>query len=164
MALLRAADGFCAARDCAIARGSAHGRLTHPMDAKMQLAHAVIAGFHGEEAAKKAAEEFQRIFRDRQAPEEVHEIRLSRTPNGDSLVANLPGPRVVTRSQTKWCQVLAYLGEMESVSEATRVIKQGGLEIDGQIVKAPTAKLDPDRAASYNFKLGKKKFLRIVVD
>src|SRR6202451_1955012 len=42
----------------------------HPMDAKMQLAHAVIAGFHGEDAAKKAAEEFHRIFRDRQVPEE----------------------------------------------------------------------------------------------
>src|SRR6202050_1648207 len=41
----------------------------HPMDAKMQLAHAVIAGFHGEDAAKKATEEFQRLFRDRQGAE-----------------------------------------------------------------------------------------------
>src|SRR6202167_2269279 len=40
----------------------------HPMDAKMQLAHAVIAGFHGEAAGRKATEEFQRVFRDRQGP------------------------------------------------------------------------------------------------
>ncbi len=136
----------------------------HPMDAKMQLAHAIIAGFHGEDAAKKATDEFQRVFRDRQAPEELREIKLTRTPARDSLIASLPGPRVVTRSQTKWCQILAYLGEIESVSEAARVIKQGGLEINGEILKDPTAKLDPDLAASYDLRLGKKKFLRIVVE
>src|SRR3984957_5347604 len=43
----------------------------HPMDAKMRLAQEVIAGFQGEDAARKAAENFQRIFRDRQAPEEA---------------------------------------------------------------------------------------------
>ena len=37
----------------------------------MRLAQEVIAGFHGEEAARKAAENFQRVFRDRQAPAEV---------------------------------------------------------------------------------------------
>ncbi|MDE3169376.1 MAG: tyrosine--tRNA ligase, partial [Acidobacteriota bacterium] len=37
------------------------GGTLHPMNAKMQLAHAIIAGFHGEEAAKKAADEFQRV-------------------------------------------------------------------------------------------------------
>ncbi len=52
----------------------------HPMDAKMQLAHAIIAGFHGEDAAKKATEEFQRVFRDRQAPEEAppHSLQSAR--------------------------------------------------------------------------------------
>src|SRR5271157_1087645 len=51
--------------------------VLHPMEAKIQLAHTIIAGFHGEEAAKKAAEEFQRVFRDRQAPEEAprHSLR-----------------------------------------------------------------------------------------
>ena len=43
----------------------------HPMDAKMQLAQEVIAPFHGAEAARKAADNFQRVFRDRQAPEEA---------------------------------------------------------------------------------------------
>src|SRR6202043_232232 len=32
--------------------------VLHPMDVKMQLAHAIIAGFHGEDAAKKAFDEF----------------------------------------------------------------------------------------------------------
>src|SRR6202035_1053747 len=42
--------------------------VLHPMDAKMQLAHNIIAGFHGEEAARKASEEFDRVYRKRQAP------------------------------------------------------------------------------------------------
>jgi tyrosyl-tRNA synthetase len=136
----------------------------HPMDAKMQLAHAIIAGFHGEEAAKKASEEFRRVFRERKAPGEIQEIRLKATPNRDSLVENLPRQKVVIRSQTKWSQVLAYLGEVESVSDAARIIKQGGLEINGEIMKDPTARLDADRAATYDLRIGKKKFLRIVVE
>src|ERR1700687_3949831 len=43
---------------------------THPMDAKMSLAEEIIAGFHGAAVAEKAAAEFQRIFRDREAPKQ----------------------------------------------------------------------------------------------
>jgi len=72
--------------------------------------------------------------------------------------------QIVTPSQSKWSQLLAYLGEIQSVAEAERLIKQGGLEIDGQIVKNPTAKIDPDRVAIYDLRVGKKKFLRIIVE
>jgi tyrosyl-tRNA synthetase len=138
--------------------------VLHPKKAKMELAHNIVAGFHGEEAARKAGEEFERVFGARRAPEEMQEIRLTRTPTRDSLVSDLPGPKVVSRSQTKWAQILAYLGEVESISEAARVIKQGGLEINGRIVKDPTVRLDPDVAAKYELRLGKKRFLRIVVE
>src|SRR5579863_1392795 len=52
----------------------------HPMDAKMQLAQEVIAGFQGKDAARKAAENFQRIFRDRQAPEEAPTKKVPQGP------------------------------------------------------------------------------------
>ena len=57
----------------------------HPMDVKMSLAKEIIAGFHGEAAAEKAAAEFQRVFRDRQAPQEMKEIVLARLPMGLSV-------------------------------------------------------------------------------
>src|SRR6266852_5774712 len=47
----------------------------HPMDAKMRLAEEVISGFHGQAAAGKAAENFQR-HRDRQPPTEVRVQKL----------------------------------------------------------------------------------------
>src|SRR3981081_3854434 len=37
------------------------GGKLHPMDAKMRLAQEVITGFHGDDAARKAAENFQRV-------------------------------------------------------------------------------------------------------
>jgi tyrosyl-tRNA synthetase len=63
----------------AIKEKIASGTL-HPMDAKMQLAREVISTFHGEEAAHKAADNFQRVFRDRQAPEEAKVEKLPRGP------------------------------------------------------------------------------------
>jgi tyrosyl-tRNA synthetase len=67
---------------------------THPMDMKMSLAQEIIAGFHGAAASEKAAAEFQRIFRDRQAPQEMKEIVLKRLPMGIS-VRSKSQPRVV---------------------------------------------------------------------
>ncbi len=143
----------------------ADGKL-HPMDAKMRLAQEVIAGFHGADAARKAAENFQRVFRDRQAPEEMQEIRFKRIAEGLCTSVHSQGgvvPLIISGSK-KWSQVLTYLKLIESASEAERVIKQGGLEIDGAVVKDPTTKLDPSRAATYELRLGKKTFLRIVVE
>ena len=64
----------------------------------------------------------------------------------------------------KWSQVLAYIGEIESISEADRMIKQRGLEINGQVIPNPTTKLDSSHAAAYDVRIGKKKFLRIIVE
>src|SRR5580700_11369317 len=36
--------------------------LMHPMDAKMQMAHTIVAGFHGEAAAKEATDQFQLVY------------------------------------------------------------------------------------------------------
>ncbi|MFZ0909555.1 MAG: tyrosine--tRNA ligase, partial [Candidatus Acidiferrales bacterium] len=137
--------------------------VMHPKKAKMELAHNIVAGFHGEDAAKKAGESFERVYGKREAPEEIREIRLVRGEG--CLIGRIPalGELVISGSR-KWSQVLAYLKEVPSIAEGERIVKQGGLEIDGQVVTDPTAKLDPNRAASYELRIGKKKFLRIVVE
>jgi len=120
--------------------------VLHPMDAKMQLAHAVIAGFHGEEAATKARGEFQRVFRDRQAPEEAPQHKLKR---GESK------------------RVSALLVELKlaaSRSEAERLMKQGGVELDGARVDDVKREIDLSKAGEFLLRAGKKKFLRIIVE
>jgi len=46
------------------------------MDAKMQLAHNIIAGFPRRGRREKASDEFRRVFRDRQAPDTIREHRI----------------------------------------------------------------------------------------
>jgi tyrosyl-tRNA synthetase len=137
--------------------------VLHPMDAKMQLAHNIIAGFHGEDAARKASDEFRRVFRERQAPEEMREIRFRRRPDG-FLEAQAPVVLQVISPSPKWPQLLKYLSLSESISEAARVIEQGGLEVNGTIIRDPMARFDTGVAASYEVRFGKKKFVRVVVE
>ena len=143
---------------------------THPMEMKMSLVQEIIAGFHGAAAAEKAAAEFQRIFRDRQAPREMKEIVLKRLPTGIS-VRSKSGSTESSHMATglssgpeKWSKLLAYLDEAGSASEAERVIKQGGFEINGSLVKDPTCKVDLNQPNSYEVRVGKKKFLRVVIE
>jgi len=142
----------------------------HPMDAKMRLAEEIVSGFHGPDPASKAAENFQRVFRDRQSPTEVKETRLKRMPMGFSLRSKTDSgssSHMVTdlpKGPEKWSKLLAYLGEVPSASEAERVIKQGGFEIDGQVENNPATKIDLGQSGSYEVRIGKKKFLRLVVE
>src|ERR1700736_6549870 len=102
---------------------------THPMDVKMRLAQEIIAAFHGKEPAREATQSFQRIFRNREAPEEIPAIRLKRVPDG--VLVTLPtkddGEEQMTlplkTASEKWSKLLASLEEVSSASEAERVIK-----------------------------------------
>jgi tyrosyl-tRNA synthetase len=64
----------------------------------------------------------------------------------------------------KWSRILALLEQVPSASEAERVMKQGGFEIDGVPVGDPTIKLNLEKPSSYRLRFGKKKFLRVVVE
>jgi tyrosyl-tRNA synthetase len=115
-----------------------------PIDAKMQLAHNIIAGFHGEEAAKKASDEFRRVFRERQAPSEMAELKLA------------PGDYTLLK-------ILTQHGLAESRSDAERLIKQGAVEWAGTISRDVNFAIKiPESTAGgeWVLRVGKKKFVR----
>jgi len=151
-------------------KGQVQSGRVHPMDVKMRLAEEVVAGFHGADAGRKAAENFQRVFRDRQAPAEMDEVRMKRVPGG--LEITFPKLRDIEKFTTlalpsgivKWSKILASFQGIASTSVAERLIKQGGLEINGATVQDPACKLNVDQPATYSVRVGKKKFLRIVVE
>jgi tyrosyl-tRNA synthetase len=143
----------------------------HPMDVKMALAKEIIAGFHGQAAADKAAGEFQRVFRDREAPDEIQEIKIiyggggavsSLRQNGD--IVDLVSFNISSTGNEKWTRFLHALGQVSSASEAERIIKGRGFEVNGQVVSDPSAKCDLNQPCVYSLKIGKKKFLRILVE
>ena len=123
-----------------------HDGTLHPMDAKMQLAKEVVSGFQGDEAGRKAAENFQRVFRERRAPEEAP-------------VQKLPvGPT------KKLTALLVELKLVASKSEAERLVKQRGVEIDETCVEDVRKEIDLSKPGEFLLRAGKKKFVRVVVE
>jgi len=118
----------------------------HPMDVKMSLAQEIIGGFHGAAAGERAAGEFQRVFRDREAPDEAPERK----------VAQGPAKRLTA--------FLVEQGLASSRSEADRLVKQGGVEMDGERISDVKHEMDFSKPREFLLRAGKKKFLRIVVE
>jgi tyrosyl-tRNA synthetase len=133
-------------QEIAVLRKGVSGGALHPMDLKMKLAQEVIADFHGEDAARKAAENFQRVFRDRQAPEESPVIKL---PKG-------PAKKLTT--------LLVELNLAPSKAEAERLIKQKAVEIDAVTIEDPRKEIDLSKPLEFLLRAGKKKFVRVLVE
>src|SRR5215469_3380471 len=123
-----------------------HDGKLHPMDAKMQLAEEVVSGFQGDEAGRKAAENFQRVFRERRAPEEA------------------PVQKVPVGPAKKLSALLVQLKLVGSKSEAERLIKQRGVEIDETCVEDVRQEIDLSQPGEFLLRAGKKKFVRVVVE
>ena len=144
--------------------------VLHPKKAKMELAHNIVEGFHGEIAARAAGQEWDRIFSKREIPEDMEVIRLR--PMGNLIAVERPAGASIQKgtiqglssSSEKWSRLLHSLALAASIAEAERVMKQGGFEVDGSALQDPIAKIDLTRRASYTLRFGKKKFLRLVVE
>jgi len=132
--------------EVALLRTNVQSSSAHPMDVKMSLAKEIITGFHGTKAGEISAAEFQRVFRDREAPEEAPERKL---PRGEAK---------------RLTALLVELGLAASRSEADRLVKQGGVELDGTRVSDVKAEVDLAKPREFLIRAGKKKFVRIVVE
>jgi tyrosyl-tRNA synthetase len=98
-----------------------------PLEAKLALARFIVARSHGEEAARAAEEHFTRVVREGKPPEERPRVEL---PKSDST--HLP------------TLLVEYLG-VPSTSEARRLIAQGAVKVNGEVVReldVPTAMLE----------------------
>lgn len=114
----------------------------HPMEAKKRLAFELVSRFHGEEAAKYAKDEFERVFSKRDVPSDITEDVL------DSSC--LPIPIV---------ELLIRLRMVSSKSEGRRLIEQGGVYIDG--VRVNDVKFEIKSSGVYMIKVGRFKFRRV---
>ena len=111
-----------------------------PLEAKLALARFIVGRSWGEEAARAAEDHFTRVVREGQAPEEVPEEPL---PEGDTL--HLPA------------LLVERLG-LGSTSEARRLIAQGAVKVDGEVVN--DVDLPRERLAGALVQAGKRRFVR----
>jgi tyrosyl-tRNA synthetase len=88
-----------------------------PMEQKLELARSIVRRSHGEEAARSAEAHFTRVVRKHEAPEGIEEEEL---PAGDPL--HLPA------------LLVEFLG-LGSTSEARRMVAQGGVKLNGEVVR-----------------------------
>ena len=90
----------------------------HPRDVKLRLAREITTRYHGDAAARAAEEEFARVFRAHELPEEIPDVRVRRDALRDGTI--------------RLAHLLVALGLAESNGEARRVIGQGGVSVDGK--------------------------------
>ncbi|HDH05511.1 MAG TPA: tyrosine--tRNA ligase [Nitrospirae bacterium] len=114
----------------------------HPMESKKSLAAEIVERYHGRESAIKAREEFENIFKKKGLPDEMPVFKL----DGDAGEIWLPG-------------LMKEAGLVKSTGEGMRLMKQGGVSVDGDRWSDPDKKLLP---GEYLLKVGKRRFLKIV--
>jgi tyrosyl-tRNA synthetase len=111
-----------------------------PMEAKLELARFIVRRSHGEEAAREAEAHFTRVVREGRAPDNVPGAPL---PEGDPL--HLPA-------------LLVDHTGVASRSEARRLIQQGGVTVDGEVVTE--LDLPRERLDGALVQAGKRRFVR----
>jgi tyrosyl-tRNA synthetase len=100
-------------------------RESHPMTAKKELARRIVADFHSAEAASKAAEDWAKQFQKDEAPENVEEVEID-----------------ASESRLRIDKLLSRAGLAGSVSDAGRMVKQGAVRVNGEVVSDPTKIVD----------------------
>ncbi len=116
-------------------------RPSDPLEAKLALARFIVTRAHGPDAARAAEEHFTRVVREGHAPDEVLEVGL---PRADPVHL----PRLLVDSL-----------EIGSASEARRLIGQGAVRLDGEVV----TELDVPREQLEGrlLQVGKRRFARL---
>lgn len=113
-----------------------------PMAAKLALARWIVTRSHGEEAAVAAEEHFNRVVREGEAPERIPEVSFE----ADGELVHLP-------------PLLRDWFALGSTSEARRIVAQGGLRIDGEVV--PELDYPAKRLDGALVQAGKRRFARV---
>jgi tyrosyl-tRNA synthetase len=112
----------------------------HPRQAKERLGVEIVTRYHSAGAARAAADEFRKVFSERQAPAEMPEVRLAAASIG-----------IV--------ELIIQAGHAASKSEARRLVAGGGVSVGGEKVADWKAEVRPADGAV--LQTGKRRFARV---
>ena len=116
---------------------------THPKEAKMLLGKTIVTQFYDKTAAEAAADEFEKVFAQKQMPLDMPEVKISKEPvTAAKLLLN--------------CKLVSTGGE------AKRLIAQGGLTIDGEKITDQNRSITP--VSGMIVRAGKLKFAKLSVN
>ncbi len=127
-------------------KDSAVSGALHPKEAKSRLAKTIVSYYHSEKAALEAEEEFNRVFANRELPDEIPEKCMDCCP------------------EKIWLPKLMCVLELASSNgEARRLIKGGAVSIDGENIPDDSFELDISKPREIIFKVGKRRFLKCIL-
>ncbi len=116
----------------------------NPRDIKFRLAKIITSLYHSNEAVEKAILYYEAAFSKKAVPDDIPTLTIE----NDKAVLSDVIPELIN------------MGFIKSRSEFIRLIKQGGVQINGK--KIDDNVMNNDLIASDVIKIGKKKFLRII--
>ncbi len=120
---------------------------THPRDAKVALAKAVVSRYYDDGAAERAATEFRRIFSRKEKPSEIPDYAVPGEELSDGRV---------------WIvRLIVLAGFAASNGEARRLVTGGGVKIDD--VKIDDARAEVEVHPGAILKVGKRRFARLTL-
>ena len=117
---------------------------SNPRDIKFLLAEEIVNRFHGEGSGNNAKKEFKSRFQKGNNPSDIKEISIKLEEKSLNLAKVLKEAKMVS-----------------STSEALRLIKQGGVRIEGE--KILDSKHEINLNSSLLYQVGKRKFLKIKI-
>jgi tyrosyl-tRNA synthetase len=115
----------------------------HPKDVKMDMARRLVELYHDAGAARAAEEHFERVHKEKLAPEEMP----THTPSANPIAL---------------AALLVEAGLAPSKSEARRLIGQGAVAVNDERVDDPQAEVT--LAGGEIIRVGKRRFARIVIE
>ena len=131
----------------------------NPMDIKKELGETLVDMYHPKGSGHQAREEFERIFSQKQLPDEIERISAEQL--------RLKGVDDVTRIYL--VHLISKTGLAKSNGEARKLIQAGAVTLDGDRISDPDFEFDlikmaGDRGEGIVLKVGKRRFLRLVAD
>ena len=118
----------------------------NPKDLKSRLAKSIVADFWGEAEAEKAVQEFDKVFKQKEIPSdlEVHVVDPEKiSESGEAGIIDVLEEILLSRG------------------EAKRMVRQGGIYIDGNRMDSIEFMLDFKKKNEYVLKIGKRRFYTI---
>jgi tyrosyl-tRNA synthetase len=119
----------------------------HPRDVKKRLARELVILYHGQSAAIMAEEEFEKVFKNKLYPEEIKKLEIKKDvlKDGKRGIVNL----------------VKDSGILGSTGEAIRMVRQGGVRVNGEKISDPHINLTVKDGMI--IKIGRLNFIKLVI-
>ena len=148
---IRLASGW----DDADVAGAVAEAAAEPYRIKRALARAIVSAYHGTRAGGAAEAHFERVFRERELPEDIPERRLSLAD---------PALRYDPAAGVYVVGLLVATGLAASNSEAVRFLEQGAITADGERLEGRNARLGARPESGTVLRRGRRHFVKVIFE